>query len=105
MKKIECFIRESAVEPVVHALAKSGIGGVSVYPVQGFGRQRGKGQGELLPKVKMEVFALDIEIDFILGTILEITRKGGIGDGKIAVLPVNDVIRVRTGETGAKAVF
>lgn len=105
MKKIECYIRESDVHPLVTALAKSGIGGVSVYPVQGFGRQRGKGNGMLLPKMKVEVFTLDLETDYVVGTILDITRKGGIGDGKIAILPVDDVIRVRTGEKGAKAVF
>lgn len=105
MKKIECFIRENDVTAVVSALAKTGIGGVSVYPIQGFGRQKGKGEGALLPKMKLEVFALDIETDFVLGTILEVTRKGGFGDGKIAILPVDDVIRIRTGEKGAKAVF
>ncbi len=105
MKKIECYIRESDVQAVVDALAKTGIGGMSVYPIQGFGRQRGKGEGALMPKMKVEVFALDIETDFVLGTILEITRKGGFGDGKIAILPVDDVIRIRTGEKGAKAVF
>jgi nitrogen regulatory protein P-II 1 len=105
MKKIECYLRESDVEPLIESLAKTGIGGVTVYPVQGFGRQKGKGKGTLLPKMKLEVFALDIETDYVLGTILEITRKGGFGDGKIAVLPVDDVIRIRTGEQGAKAVF
>jgi nitrogen regulatory protein PII len=105
MKKIECYIRESDVQPLVDALSKTGIGGITVYPVQGFGRQRGKGHGALLPKMKIEVFTLDIETDYVLGTILEVTRKGEFGDGKIAVLPVDDVIRVRTGEKGAKAVF
>ncbi len=105
MKKIECYIREVSVQPLVEALSRTGIGGISVYPVQGFGRQKGKGQGRLLPKMKVEVFALDIEADYVLGTILDVTRRGSFGDGKIAVLPVIDVIRVRTGEKGAKAVF
>jgi len=105
MKKIECYLRESDVQPLVEALAKTGIGGISVYPVQGFGRQMGKGQGVLMPKMKVEVFTLDIETDYVLGTILEVTRKGNMGDGKIAILPVDDVIRIRTGEKGAKAVF
>jgi len=105
MKKIECYIRETDVKPLVEALAKTGIGGISVYPVQGFGRQMGKGQGVLMPKMKVEVFTLDIETDYVLGTILEVTRKGNMGDGKIAILPVDDVIRIRTGEKGAKAVF
>ena len=105
MKKIECYLRESDVEPLVNVLAKTGIGGMTVFPVQGFGRQKGKGQGVLMPRVKMEVFVLDMEIDYVLGTILEVTRKHDFGAGKIAVLPVDDVIRVRTGEKGAKAVF
>jgi len=105
MKKIECYLRESDVTPLVNALAKTGIGGITVFPVQGFGRQKGKGEGVLMPRMKMEVFVLDMEIDYVLGTILEITRKADFGAGKIAVLPVDDVIRVRTGEKGAKAVF
>ena len=105
MKKIECYIRETDVQPLVDALAKTGIGGITVFPVQGFGRQKGKGEGVLMPRMKMEVFALDMEIDYVLGTILEVTRRHDFGAGKIAVLPVDDVIRVRTGEKGAKAVF
>ena len=105
MKKIECYIRESDVESLVQALSKTGVGGVSVYPIQGFGRQKGKGEGTLLPRMKMEVFALDMEVDYVLGTILQVTRRQDFGAGKIAVLPVDDVIRIRTGETGAKAVY
>ncbi len=105
MKKIECYVRESAVEPLVDALAKAGVGGVSVYPVQGFGRQHGKGKDALMPKMKLEVFTLDIETERIVSTISKIARQGKFGDGKIAVLPVDDVIRIRTGEKGAKAVF
>ena len=105
MKKIECYVREEDVQPLVQTLAKTGVGGFTVYPVQGFGRQKGRGEGILLPKMKIEVFVLDIELDYVLGTILEVTRKHDFGAGKIAVLPVDDVIRVRTGEKGAKAVF
>lgn len=105
MKKIECYIRETDVPKLVESLARTGVGGVSVYRVEGFGRQQGKGQLKLMPKMKVEVFTLDIETDYVLGTILEVTRQGGFGDGKIAVIPVDDVIRIRTGEKGAKAVF
>ena len=105
MKKIECFIRETDVKVLVEALAKSGVGGVSVYPIQGFGKQRGKGKEMLMPKVKVEVFTLDIETEVVLNTILKVTRHGKFGDGKIAILPVDDVIRIRTGEKGAKAVY
>ena len=106
MKKIECFIRETDADVLVDALAKSGIGGVTLYPVRGFGRQRGhRGEGALMPKVKVEIFTLDIETEKVVSKILAVTRKGSIGDGKIAVLPVDDIIRIRTGEKGAKAVF
>jgi nitrogen regulatory protein P-II 1 len=105
LKKIECYIREADVQPIVKALSKSGLGGVTVYPVQGFGRQKGQGNEELRPRMKMELFVLDMEIEYVLGTILQVTKKHDFGAGKIAVLPVDDVIRVRTGETGAKAVF
>jgi len=105
MKKLECFIREEQVSELVEALAKSGVGGVTVTPVQGFGRQQGKGKGALMPKMKVELFTLDIETDKVIGTILQVTRQGRFGDGKVAVLPVDDVIRIRTGEKGAKAVF
>src|SRR4051812_2393944 len=100
MKKIECYLRNEDVQPLVDALAKNGIGGITVLPCQGFGRQHGKGHGVLLPKMKVEVFTLDIEMEFVLGTILAITRSGDFGDGKIAVIPVDDVIRIRTGEKG-----
>jgi nitrogen regulatory protein P-II 1 len=105
MKKIECYMNEADVEPLIDALARTGIGGITVYPVQGFGRQKGRGKGTLLPKVKMEVFVLDMEAEYVLGTILQVTRRHEFGAGKIAVLPVDDVIRIRTGEKGPKAVY
>src|SRR5262245_12715423 len=76
VKKIECYLRESDVPKLVQALSKTGVGGISVFPVQGFGKQRGQGTGTLLPKVKVEVFTLDIETEYVLGTILDVTRKG-----------------------------
>jgi nitrogen regulatory protein PII len=105
MKKIECFVRENDVNPLVKALSKRGVGGITLYPVQGFGRQKGKGTDALIARVKMEVFALDMELDQVLATIMEVTRKHDFGAGKIAILPVDDVIRIRTGEKGAKAIF
>ncbi len=105
MKKIECFVRESSMEDLIKALAKAGVGGLSAYAVQGFGKQQGKGKAILMPKMKLEVFALDIEIERLIATILKVTRQGKFGDGKIAVLPVDEVVRIRTGEKGAKAVF
>jgi nitrogen regulatory protein P-II 1 len=105
MKKIECYVRETDVDALVEALDKGGVGGLTVYSVQGFGRQRGKGSSLLLPKRKVEVIVLDIEVEKVLNTISQVTQKGGFGDGKIAILPVDDVIRIRTGEKGAKALY
>ncbi len=105
MKKIECYLRETDIDPLINALTKTGIGGLTVYPVQGFGRQKGKGEGMLLSKMKVEIIVLDIELDRVLSTITSVTRKGTMGDGKIAILPVDDVICVRTGEKGAKALY
>ena len=105
LKKIECYIREADVPILVQALSKTGVGGISVFPVQGFGKQKGQGTGALMPKMKVEVFTLDIETEYVLGTILDVTQSGKFGDGKIAIIPVDDVIRIRTGEKGAKAVF
>ena len=105
MKKIECYLRETDISPLIDALNKTGIGGITVYPVQGFGRQKGKGAGALLSKMKVELFVLDIELDRVMATIMSVSRKGSLGDGKIAILPVDDVVRVRTGEKGAKALY
>jgi nitrogen regulatory protein P-II 1 len=106
MKKIECFVRETDLDALVEKLGSSGVSGMTAYPVNGFGRQRGvKGAGTLLPKMKLEVFVLDIEVDNIVALITQLTRQGKFGDGKIAVLPVDDIIRVRTGEKGAKALY
>lgn len=105
MKKVECYIREEDSDAMVDALSQTGVSGMTVYPVRGFGRQRGRGEGELMPKVKVELFLLDMELDKVLDTISQVARKGSFGDGKIAVMPVDDVIRIRTGETGVKAVL
>jgi len=105
MKKIECYIQEDRIQAVVDALIKTGVGGVTVYPVQGFGRQQSRGKKTLMPKMKIEIVALDLEADHVLAAILKATRQGKFGDGKIVILPVSDVIRIRTGEKGAKALF
>lgn len=105
MKKIECYLREADIKPLIDALNNTGVGGVTVYPVQGFGRQKGKGEGTLLPKMKVEIIVLEVELERILNTIMSISQKGSMGDGKIAVSPVDDVIRIRTGENGAKALY
>jgi len=92
MQKIECCIPESEVQLLLKALMKTGIGGVTVYPVKG-------------KMKKVEVVALDIEANYVVGTILEVTHRRRSGDEQIAVFPIEKVIRIRTGEKGARAVL
>ena len=104
MKKIECFLREGDVSALLDALDKSGVNGVTLSYVQGFGRQRGKG-ARLLPKVKMEILALETELDDVVRMVTQFTRRGEYGDGKIAIIELANAIRIRTGETGPKALL
>ena len=104
MKKIECYLREEAIEGLLEALTKTGVNGVTVCPVLGFGRQRGKG-GHLIPKMKVEILALEAELEDVLRTVTKLTRRGEYGDGKIAITDLVDAIRIRTGETGVKALL
>ena len=103
MKKIECIIRQNQLDKVLTVLRQSGIGGVTVTPVQGFGVERVGPEPHLIPKAKLEIYALESEVQNLLETISVAVSSGRIGDGKIAVLPVDEVIRIRTGEKGAKA--
>jgi nitrogen regulatory protein P-II 1 len=100
------------LEPVKEALHQISIQGMTVTEVKGFGRQKGirevyrgmEYQVDLLPKVKIEVVAPDEKAQAVVDTIIEKARTGRIGDGKIFVYPVAEVIRIRTGETGEGAV-
>jgi nitrogen regulatory protein PII len=80
------------VQPLLAALSKTGIGGVTVYPVKG-------------KMKKIEIVTLDIESDYVVGTILDVTQQREIVDARIVVSPVEDAIRIRTGEKGARAVY
>ena len=112
MKKIEAIIQPSRLEPVKEALHVISVEGMTVTEVKGFGRQKGireiyrgmEYQVDFLPKVKLEIVAADEKVKLILDTIVEKARTGRIGDGKIFVYPVAEVIRIRTGETGDEAV-
>ena len=112
MKKIEAIIKPFKLDEVKEALNSLGIKGMTVTEVKGYGRQKGHTEiyrgaeyvVDFIPKVKMEVVVQDEQVDQVIDTILKVARTGKIGDGKIFVLPVERVIRVRTGETGAEAV-
>ena len=112
MKKIEAIIKPFKLDEVKEALNSLGIKGMTVSEVKGYGRQKGHTEiyrgaeyvVDFIPKVKMEVVVQDEQVDQVIDTILQVARTGKIGDGKIFVLPVERVIRVRTGETGAEAV-
>ena len=112
MKKIEAVFRPEKLEPVKDALAEIGIMGMTVTEVSGRGRQKGIGlqwrvgeyRVELLPKVKIEVVVLDEDVGKTLNTIVRKARTGDRGDGKIFVLPVDNAVRIRTGDEGENAI-
>ena len=112
MKKIEAVFRPEKLEPVRKALAAQGILGMTVSEVSGRGRQKGitlqwrAGEYcvELLPKVKIELVVLDEDVGMTVNTIISKARTGERGDGKIFVLPVENAIRIRTGDDGVNAV-
>jgi nitrogen regulatory protein P-II 1 len=111
MKKIEAIIRHFKLEDVKNALTDAGIGGMTISEVRGFGRQKGHTEMyrgaeytvDFVPKVKVEVIVDDSKLPNALDTISKAARTGQIGDGKIFVSDLNDVVRIRTGETGADA--
>jgi nitrogen regulatory protein P-II 1 len=112
MKKIEAVIRHYKLEEVKNALSAAGIQGMTVSEVRGFGRQRGHKETyrgteytvDFLPKVKLELVVSDEEAQKAVETIIQVARTGQIGDGKIFVTKLSEVIRIRTGETGAEAI-
>ena len=112
MKKIEAIIKPFKLDDVREALTELGVTGMTVSEVKGFGRQRGHTEVyrgaeyavDFLPKVKIEVVLPEDQIERTVEAIIEAARSGKIGDGKIFVLPVEEVIRIRTGETGETAI-
>lgn len=111
MKKIEAIIRPFRIDDVREALAEIGVKGMTLTEVKGYGRQKGhtelyrgsEYQIDFLPKIKIEVIVADAIADKVIDTIMNAARTGQVGDGKIFVYPVEDVIRVRTGESGEEA--
>jgi nitrogen regulatory protein PII len=112
MKLVVAVIKPFKLDEVKEALRTVGVNGLTATEVQGFGRQRGhtevyrgaEYQVDFVPKVKVEVMADDDEVQGIVDAILKSARTGKIGDGKIFVLPVEQVYRIRTGEMGPDAV-
>ncbi|MBF0104853.1 MAG: P-II family nitrogen regulator [Deltaproteobacteria bacterium] len=112
MKKIEAIIKPFKLDEVKEAISDLGIKGMTVSEVKGFGRQKGHTElyrgaeyiVDFLPKIKIELVVRDQDVPAVLSSIQEKAKTGRIGDGKIFVLPVEDIIRIRTGETGDNAV-
>ena len=112
MKKIEAIVKPFKLDEVREALSEIGVTGLTVTEVKGFGRQKGHTElyrgaeyvVDFLPKVKVEVVVGDALVDKAMDAIVKAARTGKIGDGKIFVLDVGQVVRIRTGETGEDAV-
>ena len=112
MKKIEAIIKPFKLEEVKDALSEIGIEGMTVTEVKGFGRQKGHTEiyrgseytVDFLPKIKLEIVLADNAVDQAIAVIAEAAKTGKIGDGKIFVIPVENVFRIRTGETGEQAI-
>jgi len=111
MKKIEAIIRHFKLDDVKNALTESGVAGMTITEVRGFGRQKGHTETyrgteyavDFVPKVKLEVVVGDDRLQSVIDTIIRTAQTGQIGDGKIFVSDLRDTIRIRTGETGAEA--
>ncbi len=111
MKKIEAIIRPEKVDDVRHSLEKVGFPGLHISEVEGHGKQKGVVQqwrGEqyrldMLPKVKLEIVVSDKDVRKIVQAIVDTAKTGGVGDGKIFISPVEEVIRIRTGELSEMA--
>jgi len=112
MKKIEAIIKPFKLDDVKEALNEAGVQGMTISEVKGYGRQKGHKEiyrgaeyvVDFIPKIKIEVIVTDEIVEPVIQKIRDAANTGKLGDGKIFVLPVEQVIRVRTGETGSDAV-
>ena len=111
MKKIEAIIKPFKLDDVREAIAGTGVSGLTITEVKGFGRQKGhqelyrgaEYQVDFLPKVKIEVVVNDDIVDLVVERIIEVAKTGKIGDGKIFIYDVLSAVRIRTGEEGNEA--
>lgn len=112
MKKVEAIIKPFKLDEVKDALNSIGIHGMTITEVKGFGRQKGhvevyrgtEYEVNFIPKIKMEVVVADAIIDKVVSTIIEKAKTGNIGDGKLFIYSLEDVIRIRTGDRGEAAI-
>ena len=112
MKKITAIVRPEKLEPLKEALFAAQVGGMTISQVQGCGSQHGwkeyyrgtEGLLNMIPKVKFELVAADDQVQSLVDLIRATARTGEVGDGKIFIFPVEEVVRIRTGETGEAAV-
>jgi nitrogen regulatory protein P-II 1 len=112
MKKIEAIIKPFKLDEVREALSEIGVTGLTVTEVKGFGRQKGHTElyrgaeyvVDFLPKVKLEIVVADSLVERAMEAIINAAGTGKIGDGKIFVMPVEQVVRIRTGESGEAAI-
>lgn len=112
MKKIEAIIKPFRLDEVKYALNELGVSGMTISEVRGFGRQRGhkeiyrgaEYQVDFIPKIKIDLVVPSELADTVVATITETANTGKVGDGKIFVLPLENAIRIRTGESGRDAI-
>ena len=100
MKKIEAIVRKEKFQDVYDVLEKSGVGGITVTEAKGFGHHR----NGLKEKVKFEIYADEFQVDKVVEVIRKAAKTGTTGDGKIAILELEKIYRIRTGEEGASAI-
>ena len=112
MKKIEAIIRPFKLDDVREALSEIGVKGMTLTEVKGYGRQKGHTEVyrgseytiDFLPKIKVEIIARDNLVERVVAVLIKAAKTGQVGDGKIFISPVEDVIRIRTEESGEDAV-
>jgi nitrogen regulatory protein P-II 1 len=112
VKKVEAVIRHFKLEEVKNALTEQGIAGMTITEVRGFGRQKGHSEMyrgteykvDFVPKIKVEVVVPDSKLRIVLDTIMRAAQTGQVGDGKMFVTDLADVVRIRTGESGESAI-
>ncbi|HJQ94161.1 MAG TPA: P-II family nitrogen regulator [Acidimicrobiia bacterium] len=112
MRLIVAYVKPFKLEEVKDALREVGVTGMSVSEIRGFGRQSGQTEVyrgaeykvEFVPKTRIELALDDADVERVVGTIERAARTGDIGDGKIIVLPIEQILRIRTGERGAEAI-